>query len=101
MIELSKFPAVKYTMTEYHIFSALPKNGKQVGTDYIAEKQGKEWKVRFPIKNIVVVMSRLINKVEANKEPFRICKQEKMLGHYNVKYWIEPRVQKKKVRSKK
>jgi len=91
-MNLAEFPAsVRYTMTEYHLFATLPKNGRKVGSADIAAARGKDWDVKFPLKNVTVTMNRLIEKIDANKEPFKICKIDKSQGHNMVEYWLEPR----------
>lgn len=96
MYKLSKFPKVRYTMTEYHLFETLPKRaGQRIGSHAIAEARGgEEWDVKFPLKNITVTMLRLIDKIDANKEPFRIRKNERIPGHPHVEYWLERRSKK-------
>jgi hypothetical protein len=93
MYKLSEFPKkVRYTMTEYHLFETLPKRaGKRIGTHAIAEARGEGWDVNFPLKNIAVTMNRLIDKIDANKEPFRLKKETRIPGHPHVEYWLERR----------
>jgi hypothetical protein len=89
-MKLAKYPeTVRYTLTEHNMFAALPKNGRRVGTADIAKVHGDEWNVQFPLKNITVTMTRLIGKVEANNEPFRIMKEDRYPGHNKVEYWLE------------
>jgi len=91
-MKLSEFPKkVRYTMTEYHLFATLPKTGKRVDSAHIVKERGDEWDVKFPLKNVTVHMNRLIDKVDANKEPFRIMKDGKYPGHPEVEYWLEER----------
>jgi hypothetical protein len=91
-MQLSEFPKkVRYTMTEYHLFATLPKNGKKIGSIDIAEARGDDWDVKFPMKNVTVTMNRLIDKIDLNKEPFKICKTEKAPGQRRVEYWLEAR----------
>jgi hypothetical protein len=97
-MKLTEFPKIRYTMMEYHLFSSLPKNGKKVGSADIAasrEAMGA-WDVKFPLKNITVTMNRLIEKIDANKEPFRLVKDAKYPGHPEVEYWVEPRAVRRK-----
>jgi len=91
-MKLAEFPPKKrYTLREHRMFAKLPKNGRRVGTHDIAAAHGQEWDVQYPLKNITVTMLRLIAKVEANKEPFRICKEDRYAGHNRLEYWVEPR----------
>lgn len=91
-MKLSDFPPeVRYTLTEHRMFAKLPKNGRRVGTHDIAKAHGADWDVEFPLKNITVTMTRLIGKVDANGEPFRICKEDRYPGHNRVEYWLEER----------
>ena len=91
-MKLSEFPEkAQYSLTEFRLFETLPKDGTRIRTTDIAEKRGDGWDVQFPLKNITVVMNLLISKVNANKEPFRIAKEDKTVGHPFVEYWLEPR----------
>ena len=91
-MKLAKYPEnVRYTLTEHNMFAALPKNGRKVGTADIAKVHGDDWGVQYPLKNITVTMTRLIGKVEANNEPFVICKDDRRPGHNKVEYWLEER----------
>jgi hypothetical protein len=88
---------------ETHIFSKLPKRGRKVGSADIVEyrKMLGYWDVKFPLKNITVTMDRLIKKIDANGEPFRLAKEEKYTGHHKVEYWLEPRTKARKKRNGK
>jgi len=89
-MKLSEFPPVaRYTMNEFHMFARLPQNGRKVDSHTIAQYRGDDWDVKHPIKNVTVVMNRLIKKVEDNKEAFRIRKEPKRTGHHKVEYWLE------------
>ena len=94
-MELTKFPKVRYTMMENHLFAKLPKNGRKVDSADVAEMRKKmgDWDVKFPLKNITVTMQNLINKIDKNKEPFRIIKEDKVPGQptKGVVYWVEKR----------
>lgn len=97
MFTLPEFPKkVKYTMTEYHMFAVLPQDGKRIVSADIVEARGDKWKVGFPLKNVTVTMNRLIDKVKANDEPFRIKKEARYPGHLQCEYWIERRGTRKK-----
>jgi hypothetical protein len=90
--ELSEYPKKAYTLTEHRMFDTLPKRGsKRVGTADIAHSRGNNWQVKQPLKHIAVTMARLIEKVDINKEPFRICKNEREPGQNRIEYWLEPR----------
>jgi hypothetical protein len=92
MVKLTKFPKVRYTTMESHMFNAMPKNGRRIGSAEIAKACAKiGWDVKFPLKNITVTMNRLMGKIEINKEEFRLAKEGKYPGHSEVEYWIEPR----------
>jgi len=96
-MKLSEFPKnAPYSMTEYHLFETLPKNGRRIGSAEIVKARGDDWDVKFPLKNVTVTMNLLITKVDANKEPFRIAKEGKYPGHPEVEYWLEPRKAKKR-----
>jgi hypothetical protein len=93
VFKLTRFPETRYTMMESHLFDVLPKNGRKIDSAAIVklrEEMG-DWDVKFPMKNITVTMQRLIDKIEANGEPFQIVKDGKRTGHHKVQYWIEPR----------
>jgi hypothetical protein len=91
--ELTKFPSNRYTMMENHLFDALPKNGKKVNSADIVmmRRDMGDWDVKNPSKNITTVMQRLLEKIDENKEPFRIAKEGKYEGHHMVEYWLEER----------
>jgi len=94
--ELAEFPKnSRYSLTEHRMFDTIPKNGRPVGTADIAKSRGENWEVQQPLKHIAVTMARLIEKVEANKEPFKICKNDREPGQNRIEYWIEPRGRKK------
>jgi hypothetical protein len=100
--ELTKFPATRYTMMENHLFDVMPKNGRKVGSDFFVEKRlemGK-WDVKNPLKNITTTMQRLLEKIDHNREPFRIAKAGKEEGHHMVEYWLEERTSKRKANGK-
>jgi hypothetical protein len=98
--ELTKFPAHRYTMMESHLFDVLPKNGKKVTSADMVEKRMEmgDWDVAHPRKNITTVMQRLLEKIDDNKEPFRIAKAGKEAGHHTVEYWLEERAPVRKKR---
>ena len=93
MYKLTDIPKIRYTMTEYQLFASVPKTGKKVSSTHIAEARQKlgGWDVKFPLKNVTVTMNRLIDKIDANREDFRLRKEDKYPGHPEVEYWIEPR----------
>jgi hypothetical protein len=90
-MRLTEFPKVRYTMMEYHLFDMLPKNGKPINSNALADarKELGAWKAKHPLNVITVTMSRLINKVKINREEFRIQKDGKRKGHPEVEYWLE------------
>ena len=96
-MKLSEFPKKRrYSMTEYHLFAALPKDGRRIGSHDIVKKRGDAWDVRFPLKNVTVTMNLLIDKVDANDEPSQIMKEGKYPGHPEVEYWLQPRKKSRK-----
>jgi hypothetical protein len=97
-LALTQFPVVRYTLMEYHLFDILKDYGTRVTTNKIADARRKlgNWDVAFPLNTISTTMSRLIDKVEINKEKFKICKDGKRPGHLEVEYWIERKKKKKK-----
>jgi hypothetical protein len=91
-MKLTRYPPkAPYSMSEHHMFDTLPQNGSPVTSNDIADALGDGWSVRFPLKNVTVTMNLLIKKVDANKEPFQICKDGKYPGHPMVEYWLEKR----------
>lgn len=40
-MRLTEFPKVRYTMMEYHLFDMLPKNGKPVDSNTLADARKK------------------------------------------------------------
>ena len=97
-MKLTRFPETRYTMMELHLFDKLPKTGRKFDSADIVKMREDmgDWDVAFPLKNITVTMNRLIDKIEANGEPFRICKDGKRTGHHKVEYWLEQRTEKKR-----
>jgi hypothetical protein len=98
--ELTRFPPIRYTMLESHLFDKLPKNGRKFGSDDVVKmREGMgEWDVKFPLKNATVTMQRLMDKIDDNEEPFRIVKAGKEAGHHKVEYWLEARTPVRKKR---
>jgi hypothetical protein len=91
MVTLTKFPKVRYTMMELHMFDTMPKDGTKVRTADIAAACAEigGWKVKYPLKNVTVTMNRLMGKIKLNREKFRLAKAGKRPGHSEVEYWIE------------
>lgn len=95
--ELTKFPSIRYTMMENHLFDMLPQAGRRderkvTSADLVAQRQALgDWNVANPRKNITTTMQRLLEKIDDNGEPFRIAKAEKEEGHHTVEYWLEER----------
>lgn len=90
-LKLKDFPKSRYSMMEYRMFEAMPKDGTKVTSADIAatrEAMGK-WDVENPLGIINVTMDRLAKKVQVNREPFRIKKLPKKVGNPTVKYWVE------------
>ena len=98
--ELTKFPPIRYTMLENHLFDKLPKNGKRFDSNDVVKMREAmgEWDVKFPLKNATVTMQRLLEKIDNNGEPFRIAKDDKAPGHHRVEYWVEARAPVRKKR---
>ena len=95
-MKLSEYPkSRRYSLTEHRMFAKLPQNGKRVGTADIAKAHGADWDVLQPNKHVAVTMARLIEKVDDNKEPFKICKNDREPGQNRIEYWLEPRGRKK------
>ncbi len=94
-IKLSEEPKVRYTLSEYSLFDSLVQRGRgrKITSSEIAEARRKlgPWNATNPLNVVTVTMNRLIDKVEANKESFRICKDGKYPGHPVVEYWLEDR----------
>jgi hypothetical protein len=90
--ELAEYPSkIRYSLTEHRMFDIIPKNGHPVGTADIAKSRGPDWDVKDPLKHVAVTMMRLIKKVDANREPFKICKNDRKPGNNRIDYWIEAR----------
>lgn len=91
-IKLTEFPRRRYTMLEYRLFDALPKNGEKVSSADIADAREElgNWKIKYKQNTITVTMNRLMEKVKDNREPFRIKKDGKRTGHHIIEYWVEP-----------
>jgi hypothetical protein len=96
--ELTKFPRIRYTMMENHLFDKLPKNGKWFNSADIVKMRESmgEWDVKFPLKNATVTMQRLLQKIDDNGESFQITKADKEPGHHLVEYRLEPRSRKRR-----
>ena len=97
-MQLTKFPKIRYTMMENHLFDKLPKNGRKFDSADIVKMRESmgEWDVKFPLKNATVTMQRLLEKIDDNGEPFQIMKEDKSPGHHKVEYWLAPRSRKRK-----
>lgn len=91
-MELTKFAKIRYNPTELYLFDMFPKNGRRFNCNDVVQMRQSlgKWDVKSPHKNAATVMSILIDKIVANKEPFRIYKDDKRTGHHRVEYWLEP-----------
>jgi hypothetical protein len=92
-MQLAKTPKVRYSLMEHYLFRTLPQDGQRIGSDDIVKacKRPGGWDVKFPLKNVTVTMKRLIEKVDLNKETFRVGKSEKAPGQHKIEYWLEAR----------
>jgi hypothetical protein len=97
-MQLTEFPKRRYSMLEYRVFNMLPKDGSRIRSRDLAAERDEMgvWKAKNKLNIMTVVMANLTEKVKANKEPFRICKEGRYPGHPEVEYWVEPREAKSK-----
>lgn len=89
---LTEYPSrVRYSLLEYQLFAMLPKTGARIGVRALIRKRLKEgpWNATYPRNVLNIVMQRLIRKVAANREPFRIRRTKGVSGT-EAQYWIEP-----------
>lgn len=89
-MQLTTFPTVRYTLLEHELFKTLPKTGGPIKTNELVYSRLKKgpWLVRNPRNIVATVMAKLIKKVAANHEPFRI-KQSKDKGSREVMYRVK------------
>lgn len=105
MYALTEFPVdgKRYSLLQYRLFEALPKDGRKVGTKelVLARMDLGPWDVKHPRNVISAVMDKLIDKVEINNEAF-IIHRSKTEGSNkrDVLYWITPRRHRESSRAK-
>jgi hypothetical protein len=87
-IRLSKPDRVKYSPLEEEIFNLLPRSGKRLDTNQLANKvYGGD----VPINGRLIVtgtLRKLIKKSLHNKEAFKIKTSERR-GPYPLEVWLE------------
>ena len=88
---LTAFPPHRYSQFEYHLFSAIPQDGSTTGNRELAAARAVmgDWDAANQVNTIAVTMARLMKKIEANNEPFRLRKTERQPGQNKVEYWLE------------
>lgn len=73
-MQLTLFPKARYTLLDRELFAAIPQNGDPISTKelfYARLKKGP-WDIKNPRNVISTTMAKLIDKIERNKEGFRI-----------------------------
>jgi hypothetical protein len=90
--KLSDFPKRQYSMLEYRLFDAMPKDGTTFGSADLAAARNEmgKWDINNPLNVVTVTMNRLIKKVQLNREDFRIMKKGRYRGHPESEYWVTP-----------
>jgi hypothetical protein len=101
-LKLAEIGDPRYSHYEYRLFNSIPQDGSKIGTRELAEARRRlgNWDVNEPLKNISVMMNKLIAKIDDNNEPFQIVKDLRRPGHNEVKYQLIVRSQKKVGRPK-
>lgn len=92
-MKLTDYPKHSYSLLEHRLFDMLPKDGQRIFSTELANARAAagRWSATNKNNTITVTMNKLIKKVQANREPFRVKKAGKRRGHHVVEYWIEPR----------
>lgn len=91
-MQLTKFPKVRYTLLELELFAAMPQNGDPINTKelvYARLKKGP-WDILHPRNVISTTMSKLMLKIERNKEAFRIIQTRKSGHGREIEYRLNP-----------
>ena len=86
-----KARTVRYSPREKALFKGLPKDGKHVTTEKLVKAVYKDdpdppFHARTAV---LVILRRLIEKVEFNKEPFKIMRTDAS-GSAPIEVWLEP-----------
>ena len=90
-MQLSETPTeVPYTPLERAYFNAVPQDGRRINLKqliFVRLQYNPEWDVKHPRNIISTQMIRLAEKIELNKEPFRLCREGNRRAQ--VWYWLE------------
>ena len=83
--------SVPYTLKERNLFRLLPQDGKRISTTQLARRYYHS--SQMPMNaNVLVVngVRALKEKVDKNREPFRVRKTARA-GPHPIEYWVEKR----------
>jgi hypothetical protein len=86
--EKKKPHGVKYSPREKALFKGLPKDGKHTTTQKLVKAVYKNSPPFHARTAVLVILRRLINKIEFNKEPFRIARTDGY-GSKPIEVWLE------------
>src|SRR5262245_5339364 len=81
---------VRYSPKEKALFKGLPKDGKHVTTQKLVKHVYKDNPPFHARTAVLVILRRLIQKVEFNNEPFCI-KRTDASGNAQIEVWLEKR----------
>lgn len=86
---LLREPKHKYSQRERRLFAALPKTGREVTSDVLAEKVYPDPANRpfFMRQSLIGVANSLSRKMEANGEPYRLHKGDRR-GPWPCQFWL-------------
>lgn len=80
----------KYSKSERLLFKFVPKSGAKITSEELVRrrKEAENWSIANPRNVVITQMRSLIEKIDGNREPFRL-KKSPQLGPYPIEYWIE------------
>lgn len=82
---------LRYSPRERRFFALLPKDGKAINTKKLIERYYKDDELPgHPHANIIDMAGSLIEKIEKNKEPFRVKRTDRR-GPHPIEFWVERR----------
>ena len=81
---------VKYSPKEKALFKGLPKDGKHTTTQKLVKAVYKDNPPFHARTAVLVILRRLIDKVNFNNEPFQIMRTDSS-GSLPIEVWLEAR----------
>ena len=88
-----KDDGIRYSKKERKLFSLLPQDGSRVDTHKLLKGLARKANGIVPFHartSLVGAMRSLIEKVDLNKEKFKVCKSERS-GPNPSEFWVERR----------